>query len=435
MKRWIRKENQIKTNKWIPFLYGIGELGLSSIDIFIKVYLLVYFDLVKGLSLSMASLAIGLSVFCDAVVDPAIGRFSDRYYSIHGHRKKILHLAMFLMTACFCGVWLLPQTTEWILFISLFLMSSVLNASLSLFSIPYIALANDLEPDNVRRKMWIGWRVVFFNLGSIVGLSVAAYFMSGDGNQKIQESYLWPAGILALVTLVTSFISIFSVYSKKRDKTEFIPKKQMVLSLKSILSEGLFKKLLASFFIVYCGLGLNSTLALYYYRSYLNLAEKQIQIILVSFLIIFTLAIPFWVFLSKYVSQKKLIIVGGSVLGVTTMLIFPNLQGQRFLTIFLLASGLGGILVGAAVILETYLSDFLNRSEMKYNQSVSGQYLGLWKMAQKISRAVAVGLAGPILKMADQNAQMLANFFGYGVGSLFLISALIMAIPMSNEND
>lgn len=435
MKRWIRKENQIKTNKWIPFLYGIGELGLSSIDIFIKVYLLVYFDLVKGLSLSMASLAIGLSVFCDAVVDPMIGRFSDRYYSVHGHRKNILTLAMFLMTASFCGVWLLPQTTEWILFISLFLMSSVLNASLSLFSIPYIALANDLEPDNVRRKMWIGWRVVFFNLGSIVGLSVAAYFMSGEGVQKLQESYLWPAGILALVTLVTSFVSVFSVYRKKIDKAVFVPQKQMVLSLKSIFSEDLFKKLLASFFIVYCGLGLNSTLALYYYRTYLNLAEKEIQIILVSFLVIFTLAIPFWVFLSKYVSQKKLIIAGGSLLGLTTMLIFPNLQGQSFLTIFLLASGLGGVLVGAAVILETYLSDFLNRSELKYKQSVSGQYLGLWKMAQKISRAVAVGLAGPILKLADQNAQMLANFFGYGVGSLFLISALIMAIPISEEND
>lgn len=435
MKRSIRKENQIKKNKWIPFLYGIGELGLSSIDIFIKVYLLVYFDLVKGLSLSMASLAIGLSVFCDAVIDPMIGRFSDRYYAVHGHRKNILTLAMFLMTASFCGVWLLPHTTEWILFISLFLMSSVLNASLSLFSIPYIALANDLEPDNVRRKMWIGWRVVFFNLGSIIGLSTAAYFMSGEGAQKLQESYLWPAGILALVTLVTSFVSVSSVYRKKIDKAEFVPKEQMILSLKSIFSEGLFKKLLASFFIVYCGLGLNSTLALYYYRTYLNLAEKQIQIILVSFLVIFTLAIPFWVFLSKYVSQKKLIIAGGSMLGLATVLIFPNLQGQSFLTVFLLASGLGGILVGAAVILETYLSDFLNRSEMKYNQSVSGQYLGLWKMAQKISRAVAVGLAGPILKMADQNAQMLANFFGYGVGSLFLISALIMAIPMSNEND
>jgi GPH family glycoside/pentoside/hexuronide:cation symporter len=435
VKKWIRKENQIKTNKWIPFLYGIGELGLSSIDIFIKVYLLVYFDLVKGLSLSMASLAIGLSVFCDAVVDPMIGRFSDHYYSIHGHRKNILTLAIFLMATSFCGVWLLPQATEWILFISLFLMSSVLNASLSLFSIPYIALANDLEPDNVRRKIWIGWRVVFFNLGSIVGLSTAAYFMSGEGAQKLQESYLWPVAILALVTVTTSFISVFSVYRKKTEKTEFVPKKQMVLSLKSIFSEGLFKKLLASFFIVYCGLGLNSTLALYYYRTYLNLAEKQIQIILVSFLVIFTLAIPLWVFLSKYVSQKKLIIAGGSMLGLSTMLIFPNLQGQSFLTIFLLASGLGGVLVGAAVILETYLSDFLNRSELQYKQSVSGQYLGLWKMAQKISRAVAVGLAGPILNLADQNAQMLANFFGYGVGSLFLISALIMAIPISEEND
>lgn len=430
-----RKESLIKFNKWQPFLYGLGELGLSSIDIFIKVYLLVYFDLVMGLSLSLASLAIGLSVFCDAIVDPLIGRFSDRYYSKNGHRQGILYSAIILMTICFCGVWLLPKLAPWGLFTALLIMSSLLNASLSLFSIPYVALANDLQADNQRRKVWIGWRVVFFNLGSIVGLSVAAYFMSNEGAQKSAESYLWPVGILAAVTLIASSISIVSVYFGKTKSVKDLNELPRSLSLKTIFSESVFKRLLASFFVVYCGLGLNSTLALYYYRTYLNLAEKEIQIILVSFLMIFTLAIPFWVYLSKYFSQKKLIIFGGSTLGLTTMLIFPNLQGQSFWTIFLLASGLGGFLVGVAVILETYLSDFLNRSEAKYKQSVSGQYLGLWKMAQKISRAVAVGIAGPLLQYADKNAQMLANYFGYGVGLLFLISALIMMIPISKEND
>jgi glycoside/pentoside/hexuronide:cation symporter, GPH family len=432
MNKIHRNETPIKTNKLVPFFYGLAELGPASIDIFIKVYLLVYFDLVMGLSPTKASMAIGLSVFWDALIDPLIGRFSDSYYSRNGDRKKILYFASFLMTISFIAIWILPKGSDAFLFLSLMCISAILNSSLALFSIPYIAVANDIEPSNESRKVWIGWRVAFLNLGSIFGLSVAAFFMTEKTSSSTADNYLYPVFILASVTLFLALVSIFYIY-KKKSQIKLNLQTQKSLSLKKIFSDSLFKKLLASFFVVYCGMGLNSTLALYYYREYLNLIEKDIQIILVSFLIIFTLSLPIWLMLSKYISQKKLIITGGMVLGLSTMFIFPNLKGQSFWTVFMSASVLGGLFVGVAVILETYLSDYLNRKESELKQNVSGQYLGLWKMAQKISRAVAVGISGPILQIADHNPQTLANFFGYGVGSLFLISALIMMIPISEE--
>lgn len=426
------KENTIKTNKLTAFFYGLAELGPASIDIFMKVYLLVYFDKVMGLPLSKASLAIGISVFWDALIDPYIGRFSDQYYAKNKNRKNILFLASFLMTLSFLVVWHLPTGSETFLFFSLLVISAILNSSLALFSIPYVAIANDVEPDNHKRKLWIGWRVVFLNLGSIFGLAVAAIFMTQQNASSDQSSYTGPTLILCIVTLLTSIFSIYYVY-KQSIKTNVIQEHQKSLPLKIIFSDSLFKKLLASFFIVYCGTGLNSTLALYYYRNYLNLAEKEIQIILVLFLVIFTLSVPLWLWLSQKFSQKNLIISGAGALGILTLVSFPNLQGQSFWLIFFCASFLGGIFVGVAVILETYLSEYLNRKEKQLKQSISGQYLGLWKMCQKISRAVAVGLAGPILEVSNKNPQILANFFGYGVGSLFLISALIMLIPVSEE--
>ena len=433
MDTWLlTNENTIKTNKITAFFYGLAELGPASLDIFIKVYLLVYFDKVMGLPLSKASLAIGISVFWDALIDPYIGRFSDQYYSKNKTRKNILFLASFLMTISFLLVWHLPQGSETYLFFSLLVVSALLNSSLALFSIPYVAVANDVEPDNQKRKSWIGWRVVFLNVGSIFGLSVAAIYMTQQSSSSEQNSYSGPTLILSVVTLLTSIFSIYYV-SKNSVRPRSSEEHQKSLPLKVIFSDGLFKKLLASFFIVYCGTGLNSTLALYYYRNYLNLAEKQIQIILVLFLVIFTFSVPLWLWLSKKFSQKNLIICGAGALGLLTLAAFPNLKGQSFWLIFFCASFLGGIFVGVAVILETYLSEYLNRKEMELKQSISGQYLGLWKMCQKISRAVAVGLSGPILEYSDKNPQILANFFGYGVGSLFLISALIMLIPVSNE--
>ena len=419
-------------NHKIPFLYGLAELGPASIDIFIKVYMLIYFDQVKGLSPSLASLAIGLSVFWDALIDPQIGRYSDNYYKKQGHRKLLLYTASFLMSFSFIFVWFLPSTNEWILFGSLLLVSTILNSSLALFSIPYIAVANDLEADNKKRQVWIGYRVAFLNIGSVVGLAVPAAFMTNLDAKKDVDSYVIPAIILAVVTLFFSIFSIYKVYRKFPLKNN-ISQNSSVLSWSKLFSDKLFKKLLGSFFVLYSAIGINSTLALYYYRDFLNLEEKYIQIILVSFLLIFTLSLPVWIYLTKFFSQKKLIVFGGLGLGLSTALIYPHLKGVSWVVVFLLASVLGGFLVGAAVVLETYLSDFLKQKEDELKTSVAGQYLGIWKFAQKTSRGFSVAIAGPILEASAGHPSLLAQFFGYGVGALFFLSAFIMLVPDSKK--
>ena len=79
---------------------------------------------------------------------------------------------------------------------------------------------------------------------------------------------------------------------------------------------------------------------------------------------------------------------------------------------------------------EIYLSDFLRLKEEQTGVNVSGQYLGIWKMAAKISRAVAIALAGPILESVMTDKQLLANYFGWGVGIFFMAGALVIAIPI-----
>ena len=121
------------------------------------------------------------------------------------------------MTISFLLVWHLPQGSETYLFFSLLVVSALLNSSLALFSIPYVAVANDVEPDNQKRKSWIGWRVVFLNVGSIFGLSVAAIYMTQQSSSSEQNSYSGPTLILSVVTLLTSIFSIYYVeYLRRR---------------------------------------------------------------------------------------------------------------------------------------------------------------------------------------------------------------------------
>ena len=434
------------SNKLKPLLYGVADLGPASIDIFIKVYLLLYFNVILGLSPSLTSLAIGLGVLWDALIDPWIGVYSDSYYKKNGDRKKILYAAVLISVLLFFALWRLPQMSEWPTFFALFVISSLLNSAISLFSVPYIAVANDLEPDNEKRKVWTGWRLAFFNLGSFLGLVVPAYFLTkADSLAKLSEAtgiavvvdasqpYKTATFILSIVMVGCSFLSIFYVYRNLKPQAANTAEESKV-KLLDLMKDKKFLRMMISFFVFNCGLGLNSALALYYYKDYLGFVEKQTQTILVGFLVVFTLSIPLWVYLTRHFEKQKLIMLGGFGLGLMTVLGFPHFQGVDFWIIFTTAAVVGGVLVGVAVVLEIYLSDFLKDKELETKQNVSGQYLGIWKMSSKISRAVAIALAGPILEQAA-NKQILANYFGWGVGLFFMAGALIIAIPIPKSKN
>ena len=417
-----------------PFIYGVSDLGPASIDIFLKVYLLLYFNIILGLSPSLTSLAIGLGVLWDALIDPWIGVYSDRYYHRQGHRKGIIYVATIAVTVLFFVLWRIPPgTSEIFLFTFLFVVSSLLNSAISLYSVPYMALANDLESDNEKRKVWTAWRLAFLNLGAFVGLSVPAYFLTRDTATAgdLAAPYKISSAILCVTMMVCSFTTILYVYRGEQFKPKTLPKEKQK-TIRELVTDKKFLRLMVSYFVVNCGIGLNSALALYYYKDYLQFSEKQTQTILVGFLTVFTFSIPLWVYLTRKIDKAKLISYGAFIFGLMTVICFPNFRGIDFWTIFTLAAGLGGVLVGVAVVLEIYLSDFLQEKEIETAQNVSGQYLGIWKMSAKISRAVAIALAGPILEIAGDK-QVLANYFGWGVGLFLMAGALIMLIPIKQN--
>ena len=274
-----------------------------------------------------------------------------------------------------------------------------------------------------------------FNIGSFLGLIVPAYFLTRAKDSLLPEPYLKSVYFLTGVTVFLTSLSVFLTYFRTAPqlKNKFQIQSEPI-SIKALLKDRRFLQILLSFFVVNCGLGLNSSLALYYYKIYLGFTEKQTQIILVGFLIIFTLSIPLWIFLTRRFDKKKLIIAGAALLGISTFLTFPHYQGVDFWIVFSMACGFGGVLVGVAVVLEIFLSDFLRDKEDQLQTSVSGQYLGLWKMSSKVSRAVAIALAGPIIEISVGQPQILANYFGWGVGFFFLLSAFVMTISIGEKS-
>ena len=70
--------------------YGVGQFSDGVKQASFSTFLFFYYNQVLGLSGSLAGLAALLALAVDAVTDPMVGRWSDRFHSRYGRRHPFM---------------------------------------------------------------------------------------------------------------------------------------------------------------------------------------------------------------------------------------------------------------------------------------------------------------------------------------------------------
>lgn len=408
------------------FGYGFAELGINCVEIFIRLHLLVFYTEHVGLNSTLAGLALGLAIFWDAIIDPIVGHLSDRVRLRRGERYSFLPLGFVLLSLSILGLLNPPlMQSSWMQFCYLLIFSLLVNTAYTFISVPYSALVGDLSSSERERSHLIGWRLGFGNIGAIFGIAVPSYFLI----EKDAKPYTQTGWVIVVILAVSSLISWLT--AKKYNNPPDDKTKNSVFSLSTPIKNKRFTPLLIAYFVANMGLTFNSSLALYFYRLRLRFDEEQIRTVLLTFLVVFTLSIPFWIFLTRFFSKKKIVIVGAFLLGMSMVSIYPFLPAEKPLWSLLFASGLGGFLVGSAVLMESLLTDVVKQEEARTGRDELGLYFGVWKMAGKISRGLALAATGQILlwTQMEQPAESylrLSLAFGPLVGCIFIGAVAIL---------
>ncbi len=412
--------------------YGTGELGINALEIFIRVHLILFATQGLGLSTKWAGLILGASTIMDALLDPMIGRLSDLEKQKYNSRFRLLVLGFVLLALSLFGFLFSNQESLTIKYTIFSLSTLTFNCALSFLFVPYVALPIDWTEDRGLRGDLIASRLIGGNLGAFVGLGVPAYFLTQSQTQI--ESYDQTWATLFIFFVLCSILFSWLLIKRPLQKTQI---NQPQISLKNILRKPnkIFLNLVLIYLFLNIALTLNSSLAIPYYRTFLKLQENEVQTILLVFLLIFSLSIPVWNYLGNRFGRKESLLVGAGTLSVSQFLIYLLLPEEQFLTALFWASGVGGILVGCAVLLEALLSDFNEYLRLKKQENSLGVYLGVWKMTSKISRGLALALTGFALSWSgfDQvniiesqdTGLKIAWIFGPGVGVFLLISTAV----------
>jgi Na+/melibiose symporter-like transporter len=190
--------------------YGFGSIADGIKSAAFSTYLLLYFNQVLGVSASIVSTAIALTLLVDAVVDPLIGRVSDLTRSRLGRRHPYIYGAAAPAAIFFGLTWFPPQgLSDFAMGVWIFGFCAMARMFMSTYQVTANALGSELTQDYAERSRIYGLRYWFAYAGTFAFTAFALKFFF-VATPEYPKGQLNPAGYVpfALTGAALVFISI-----------------------------------------------------------------------------------------------------------------------------------------------------------------------------------------------------------------------------------
>lgn len=354
-----------------------APLAMAALPIYVHVPKL-YAEL--GLSLSALGVLLLVLRFADALIDPLLGRWSDRLAS----RFSAIAIASVALLVGMLSV--LNPAAAGLFSMSLWpwLTVSLLLVyfGFSLATIAYGSWGAELPPDSPARTKLTASREAVGLLGVLVAAALPT-MLAGNGAQIGQglARFSW----LFVVVLT---ITLFALWRLREAKLST----DKPAALLGVLKDQRFVALLAVFALNGIASAIPATLLLFFVDDVL-LAKDWEPVFLVSYFLAGAMAMPLWVMLAARVGKARAWGVGMllAVLAFSWAASFGAGDRVGFLVVCIAS----GVALGADLALPpALLADAIDKHNAREQ---TGSYFGIWTFATKANLALAAGLALPMV--------------------------------------
>ena len=221
----MSENKNIEVSNSTLFLHSAGSGVVGIKNVIFGTWVLLYYNQVLGLEPYLASIALGVSLFFDAISDPLVGVWSDRFKSKLGRRHPFIYASIFPLAFC---IWLLfvPPSSydQTYLFLKLLTLTVCIRLAITFFETPRAALGPELTKDYDRRNT-LNAMGLFFGYGGaiLVGFVMLEFFLPETSDYMGSRAYLNPEGYEKLayfagfLTLVLGFIAASSTHKHIKD--------------------------------------------------------------------------------------------------------------------------------------------------------------------------------------------------------------------------
>ncbi len=384
--------------------YGLLGMALAFVALPLYVVLPNYYAREFGVPLASLGLVLLAARLFDALIDPALGRWSDRLFArAPAHVLRWGVLTAFALALGFAGLFY-PQVPRGAqanpnaILLWAFALLLLTYTAYSALSVAHQSWGARYGGDEAQRSRVVAWREGF----GLVGVLMASILpiVSGVGSSVAMFCVVLVLGMWGWACAL---------------KPPATPADALQVSIWLPLQRPSFRALLLIFMVNGIASAIPATLVLFFIQDKLQAPKAYEGAFLGVYFLAAALCIPLWLRLIGRIGLARSWLLG-MVLAVLVFIGAAAL-GAGDLAGFMLVCALSGVALGAdltvpGAMLAGLIADAGDRGKAE------GAYFGWWNFATKLNLALAAGLALPILQI-----------FGYAPGarSPEALSALVLA--------
>ncbi len=380
--------------------YGLLGLPLAFVALPLYVILPNHYAREFGVPLAtLGAILLGARLF-DAVIDPLLGRVSDRLFARSpADVLKLGALAAVVLALGFALLFFPLVKTPGALVAWASVMLVVTYAAYSFLSVSHQSWGAMLGGNEAQRSRIVAWRE---GLG-LVGVVMAS---------------ITPVALGLPATTALFFIALVMGWLAWTRAVQPVAKKDTAVTPGAVwlpFKHSNFKRLLLVFMLNGTASAVPATLVLFFIQDRLQAPSSMEPLFLGSYFLTAALSIPLWLAVVKRIGLAKAWLAGMALSMAVFVWATQMASGQT--TAFLIICALSGVALGTDLALPGAMLAGVIQSNGDSGKA-EGAYFGWWNFATKLNLALAAGLALPLL-----------GVFGYapGVRTPEALNALVIA--------
>ena len=393
--------------------FGIGASGEAGTLWMFNALTFFFYNQVLGLPPDLAGYAVAIAIVFDAITDPVMGSVSDRFRSKYGRRHPFMFAAPGPILIALFFIFNPPDSvnTDFQLFAWYTAFTIFLRVSLTLFTVPHLALGAELSDDYDERSKVMSYNTLFGYVG-VVFMHVFVWFIIFDkfeGGQRNIDAY-FPIVIYASVLIATCILASawftkdrIPFLKKPPDDGEKIGFKRLIKDMSGAISNKNYLNLLIGLFFLSVLIGTHETLGLYMVTFFWELTPYQIGFLIINNIIGYVLGFILAARLHRRFDKRATIVFTCLSLSIfwsmaVTLRLF-DLAPQNttwelvvFIICFGAVSSASGSILHISVM--SALADVSDENELKTGMRQEGMYYSARAFFGKASNAFGHVVAG-----------------------------------------
>jgi Na+/melibiose symporter-like transporter len=373
--------------------YAAPAWPLAMLGLPLNVYLQAFWSGQMGVRLGLVGVVLTLVRFMDIVVDPAIGRSSDRLRWRFGRRKPFIAAAL---PVGLLGGWLLFSPAPDAGVATLFLGYAGVTLAWSLISLPWQAWGAEMSPDYAERVRIAGWREGCGLLGVVSSAILPVALAITDPGQALRA-----VGLVAFI-LAAPAVAILLWRVPEVAAATGGTRHGLLAAVRAGFSNRPFRMLLGAWTVNGISNGMPMALFLFMCAQILRAPDAVGPILLVYFATA-VLGVPAWGWVARRFGKHRAwawAMTLGSIGFLPVLLLGPG-DVAGFLAICVVS----GFALGADLSLPPAMqADVIDLDELNTGENRAGLFFAAWTMAAKAGNALGAFIGLGLLDLAGFQA-------------------------------